>query len=336
MSNGSGNATASVPADPLAISYACVGTVAILTNGVIFAVVFTNKKLLVQSALVIGFACCHSLLALYIGISGIMRTVYRNALTEPMSPMECLQLVYPIAYPLAFQSSALFLIMVGIERLAAVAAPHWFRRWLSGKCTWRLVGLVFVLVCCSVAIGISQVQYLPPTTRQCGQPTVFGSAFTAFGRLASACGGTVAVVLTIAALVVGARRIRKLPLASGEAGKIRRQIQLTKAMLGVAFIDFCLVVIPNTVSFMAAATGVALPSYMGALQSNVAFCVNATSSIFPYLIFNNQFRRTALALFCLGASAASVGTVAGSVGYGSQARSATERSTAWKSKQTRD
>lgn len=284
--------------DPLSVTYACVGIAAIVSNILIFVILFSDKKLLSHSAVIAGFAWSHLLLGCYIGISGFVRVIQKDILYQKISPMTCLRTVYPVTYPMAFQCSALLLCMVGTERLIAVAFPHWFRRWFSQRRMWYLLGLGFLVVLSSVAVGISLASALPPTTRQCGQPGVFGNSYTAFVRAASAAGGTVAVILTITAMIIGTRRIRRMPLLSGEAGKLKKQVQMTRAMLSVSFADFCLVVVPNTVSFVAAGTGANLPSFMGPLPSNIAFCVNATIGIVCYLTFNTQFRRAAARLFC--------------------------------------
>jgi hypothetical protein len=167
----------------------------------------------------------------------------------------------PYFLPSAFQSMATMLIAAGVERSLAVMASSWFRKhWTMGK-TWILVASAYGYAMIPAAVGLNAAWNAVPksVTLTRGVPNVFGYGIVNWNFGATVLGGTLAVILTISGYRYGMNRIRKLPYLSGERGRLRRQLRLTRSMLTVACLDFCLVVVSTLVAFLGNATK-ALPT----------------------------------------------------------------------------
>lgn len=131
----------------------------------------------------------------------------------------------------------------------------------------------------------------------CGLPDTFGYGLVNWDFGASMVAGTIAVTLTIIGYRQGSKIVAKLPLISGEKGRMKKQVRLTAAMLTVSCLDFALVVVPNTLSLLANATPVLSASFTG--YSNMYYSLNASVAIVCHLTFNTEFRLAAIKILRL-------------------------------------
>lgn len=281
-----------------ASAYAGVGTGGILANLFILTVVLTDKKLLKQSAIMVGIAISHLLCAMAIGVSGIYRINNFSQLNDPLSSWGCVFRIYPTAQPFAFQSMGAMLVVVGVERFCVFVFPNWYRtRWTTKIC-WEVIGAAYSCVLVSFCVGLYFAWYQPLTTLYCSYASIFGKSYIVYSSVVSALGGTIAVSFTLFGLLRGTRQAKTLPIA--EASKYKRQLKLTRSMLSVAVCDFCLVVIPNALYVLDTAFPGLFPAISGGNLSNFTnlfYCVNTLTSIVPYLAFNRQFRASAFRFF---------------------------------------
>lgn len=284
---------APVPSDFINVGYSVFGTSAMVTNIFTFVVLLSNKKLLRRSALPMGISISHFLCGLGIGVHGLHRWTHKSQLSLPVTPWECIQLVYPVFNPLAFQSMTTMLILVGVERALAIMFGNWYKQHWTPPRAWMAVacGYIYVLIPIGYGLSCAWAVNTKSTTLSCGLTAVYGLGLVNWNFGATVFAGITAVTLTMAGYRYDRRRIAKLPLISGERGRLKKQAKLTKALLSVACLDFILVVIPNIFSFLTNATGIWPTSISG--YFNILYCLNATVTIYSYIAFNSEFRQTA-------------------------------------------
>lgn len=280
----------------VAYAYAGIGTGGMVVNIFILCVLLSDRKFLKQSANIAGIAISHLLCAFSIGAAGYYRAVNYTILTRKATAWSCVSRIYPAMFPVAFQSTGVMLAVVGVERFSVFMFPHWYRsKWTTTR-SWQVVGVGYVCVGISFLVGIYGVWQAPSTTLNCPYTSTFGNGYILFSSFVSACGGTTAVGFTLFGWIKGTLRVRTLPLLSGEAGRYKRQLRLTRSMLSVALCDFCLVVIPNVFFILSILNpNIFSASVSGNLSNftNITYCINTVMSLGTYMAFHRQFRAVA-------------------------------------------
>lgn len=280
------------------VAYSICGTTTIMVNILIFVIIFSDQTLREKSAIVIGVAGSNIMWGVSIAASGLYQLVNESILGRTVSAWFCVQLVFPLLMPLACQTLSVMLCMVGIDRLLATATPSWyFKNWTPQK-SWLAVLVGYVIGILPLKWGLAMAwKSSSPVNLSCALPRVFGSDFVAWFFGFTVFGGTVAVVLTLTAYYCSMKRISKLSLLNGELGRLKKQLQLTRAMFTISSMDFILVVIPTAVACYANATKADVHPEIIQRFCNIVYCINATAIIVPHLVLNSKFRETAVKLF---------------------------------------
>lgn len=280
--------------------YMGLGGMVIIVNVTAFAVLLCNRILLRRSALIVGITLGNLLLGMELFVSGLYRTVYTVMPQRQPAFTDCLLTIFPILYAPAYNTSAIFLILGGLERLLATTRANWFRHKWTTKTSWSLMAAAIVFVIATTVAGLVSGTYsrILPLSWNCSIPSVYSAAFLAFLTGFSASGGAFCALFTIVALGAGIKRIRNVSTASNDAIRLRKQLQLTKSMATVSCIDFVLVALPNFISFLTS-MGVTFPSFVRPWNNNYTQAANALVAFFAFLAFNHKFRKVFIKVFCL-------------------------------------
>lgn len=284
-------------------TYIVLGASVILLDFVIFIVLLKDRSLLNQSSSVFGIALGNFIQGLYLLWNGLYHVVYVADLTMPASTEACLGYLFPVLFPLGLNTSASFLCLGGVERFLAVNYPVWFHKHWSNKTGWSVTAAVFggCLVPALIGTGLA-LEGVVTITFQCSARDIFGVHFVLFCSLFTAFGGASGAVLTLIGLIRGLKRLRKTEYASGDAGRLKRQIQLAKSMLMISVSDLGLVAVPSLLSALTLANlvNIELPSSMKVFNSFYTNCANAMATFLALVMFNRSFRQAAMKLFHCG------------------------------------
>lgn len=292
------------PINPKLFIQAGIGSGAIILNLLVLLILSTDLKLLKKSAFLFGLAIGNIVLALAFLVANTYRiamTIYGVA-TLQTTVSYCLTTMVPEFYYLAFCTPAQVMLAVGVERLVAVVLPGWYyTKWTLEK-NWYVLGIAAIFASVPVVAacvwGVLHVQS-DRVTYQCLWNFVSGNGFARCFYMISILGGSCAVIATLVAFAAGRYRLARLPKAYSQ-NEIRRraqkQLQLTKAMLSVACLDFCLVVIPNLLLLLSVGFGVRL-QFNSSEYSLYAYNANAVLNIMAHVVFNVEFRRSAIKFF---------------------------------------
>lgn len=276
------------------ITYISLGSVIILLNFLTFAITLSDKSLRQKSALLCGIATGNSLLGMHMLSFGIYRYIYDSQLITSTQIASCVQLIFPLLYPIAFNTVALFLVLAGLERLLATAAPKWFWKKWKPKTAWilSLAAHAFILSQLALAVLLPVSDRLP-CTWACNFSSIFGLGYVRFISAFSAASGFVSAILTTTALIVGIWRFRKLPVGGGETGRYRRQLQLCKSMATISVGEMAFMAVPNTLSLLYNA-GVRFPAFIRPQNSTYTNAVSGMLAFAASMLFNVHFRTVAL------------------------------------------
>lgn len=276
------------------VAYIVLGSITACLNLLIFAVLISDKTLLRRSALLAGIALGNLFLGINLFSNGIYRINAISTFETPATIANCVSLVFPLLYQMGFNTEACFLILAGLERFLAIHAHNWFRKAWTSSMAWKLA-----LGACGLVITILVITLTAPipdraaTTWQCGLSMLYGSNYIKFSSLFSCLAGLTSATFTVVAYILCVRRMRKLPLASGEAGRVRKQLQLTKSMITISCFEVALMAIPNFLSLLGNFR-VPLPSFIRPSNSSYTNAVNSMVAFFAFVAFNSNFRKAAI------------------------------------------
>lgn len=194
-------------------------------------------------------------------------------------------------------------MVIGLERLVVVTFPVWYQANWSSEKNWRVLAVACFCALGSVTGASFVSSYAGPsykTSMYCPWDTMPPLWVVAYLHIVSVLGGFCAVVTTLISYGISRNRFKKLPKVASVAHDRRRaqkQLQLTKAMLITAFLDFCLVVCPNTCFLLNKLFGIILPLN----NTYVLYMYNANASLnmLANFVFNKEFRKAARKLFRL-------------------------------------
>lgn len=284
-----------------------VGAWSIVLNALIFLVLFSDRSLVRQSTLIAGLAFGNLMQGIYMVWLAAYRLANAVILNSPTTTSACVSMFFPLLYPVASSSESAFLAIGGIERYLAINAPNWFRTNVTGRNMCLISCVVFGYCSLIILVGLFlAVAFDNEVTWQCGAGATFGSLFTVYCNVFNAVGGAVSVVLTLLALIIGLVQIRRMPTLSGDAGMLRKQLQITKTMLVVSFCDLGLVAIPCAMNAMYLADSPGITFIRGpfTFYTNAAY---STVTFFAFLTFNKHFRRATIKLLHVEKAASAMG-----------------------------
>lgn len=278
------------------VSYICFGSLIILLNILVMAVLISDKILLRKSALVAGIAAGNFLLGFHMLSFGTYRFINCARPSTIASFGSCAAMVFPLVYPMAFNTEAIFMFLAGLERLLAIVTPNWFRlKWTARNawiCSLLLYGLSVIMMIGGIAESTSARMLV---SWDCSLVSMFGSVYVLFLSGFSASASVAGAAFTLTAFGFGIWRIRKLPLASGDFGRMRKQLQLTKSMASISCCEVAFMALPNIFSLLTN-TGVRLPSFIRASNSTYTNAVNSVVMVVAFMAFHTRFRRAAINL----------------------------------------
>lgn len=298
------NFTASGPVNPvqpirvpLYSSYIAFGPPAVITNLAIIVILLSDKKLLGKWAMIAGLAVGN----LFNGLHAFGYGVYRvpllisNQIDLPASNWACMASLMPTCLLLGYAVPACMQVVIGIERLLAIAAFNWYRQHWPPRKSWYVVGAIYALnICCWVIPewyqNLSQYRLV---TKECSSKVVIRVVDNNTLFCFTVVTGLLGMTLIFVAVILGRRRFPKIsPGRSGadEVAQYKRQLRFSKMMLIIALFEFIFVVLPNLT--IALASVLNYSAFMGLFATQI-YCINSTASIFVYLLMNSAFRRVA-------------------------------------------
>lgn len=276
------------------------GTVVILLNLAIIAILLKRKSLLKKSAFIFGLAVADFMEGLGLvvgGISKILRTL-DGSILQQVHPSACMKETIVVVL-FGIQLPGVMLFMIGIERFIAIHYFKWYYKKWTNKTSWlaALFGYLFCIV--SILVSVLLANLKPDksrTTLFCIGLSVVGPEYMFFNFFVSIFGGLIAALMTFVALVeYKMKSVQFLNALGNMKAHMQRQLRITRLMFIVAFLDFCLVVVPNVVTMLVAVFNVTFES-LPAVSSwtFLMICVRSSMNLFLYLFINTEFRAVAL------------------------------------------
>lgn len=280
---------------------ASISSLAVTLNLLVLLVLARDRKLLKRSAFLFGLAMGNLLVALAFFVSAIHRIamMLSGMISVHTTISFCLMTLIPELYYLAFCVPSLVLLGIGVERFVAVKCAGWyFTKWAPGK-NWYVLGIV--CICSLVSAGVVCIWgllYVQGITYECLWTRAAGDGFAAYFYMVSIVGGVCAVIATLVAFWIGRYRLKNLPVSysTNETRKrAQKQLQLTKAMLSVACLDFCFVVTPNVFLLLTVVFNVTIVN--ASTYALYAYNANAVLNMLGHVVFNSEFRKSAIKFF---------------------------------------
>lgn len=279
-------------------TYIGCGLSAVVANIVVVVVIFRSKLLLRKSAFAVGLSFGDIINGLALLITGFKRIqfVKQGIYSALVHPIECLK-GFTTLWLIGTQIPVVMMLVIGMERVMAVAFFTWYYKRWSNKIAWILTCVVYVYVCGSIGTIWMIISNLPENstaTRTCGTPTVIGYGYSMYNYgLAIVC-GCIAITTTIVSLVITLKEKRRLQIVQQNNINMQRffnkQWPITTSMACIAIFDFFMVVIPNVLLLMI--NFVQFPpeiKSIGAWSADL-ICSRSALSLIIYIIFNRDFR----------------------------------------------
>lgn len=278
----------------------CLGIIAAVENIFILAAFLSNKHLLQSSSLVIGLTIGHAINGAVHAITAFQPDSNNQIL---VTGFYCIEIIWPNLFITVYQLLPVFLAMNGIERLLALGAPMWYRNNCTNRRLWLATVMVFIFgLLCMVANGVRVwAMSNSPTPASCMLPLIVGMSYMVYAVHAPAVmGGLCAITCTTIGVVIGRRRIQKMPTVSkSEIARVKKQVRLAKAMLMVSAIDIIFVVVPNIVLILYNMEIVIFPLRY-TIYAVLIYCSDSVLNIIAFILFNGEFRRASMRLLTCG------------------------------------
>lgn len=279
------------------------GSLTVTLNIFLLIILFSDKCLLKKSAFIFGLAIGDVLDGFSLLTSGLVRIkrANENTIDDLVHPSVCLTQITSL-FVLSNQITGTMFLIIGIERFIAVKYFGWYHKNWTDRVSWicTTISFVYSLISLGVVFVITFTQPNNATVSYvCSTPLVIGMAYSFYNYMVPVVGGSIAILATIASLIVFRRRRRQLysnisTLSFSNNNNslkqsLRKQWKLTKVFLILAILDFALMTVPNFVSLLAATAKIT------AFQSAAAYflqiiCGRGAISLFVYIFINSDFR----------------------------------------------
>lgn len=281
--------------DNVIYTYMGFGSAAVISNLLVLIVLFSNFPLLKKSAFLVGLAIADIIDGSGLLSNGAVRFVRTLNGTSSLSvhPSYCMMIIVTPLLLLGNQIPGAMFLLVGIERLLAVACYQWYYAKWSNRLAWMLTLIAYAFSLLSVSVAFI-LAFMRKSTEKisvfCSLQLVVGNPYTYYNYIFSILGGIIAVSSTMLGLIIFKKR-KKLAFSTTNVSvnmkrHVKNQWNLSKILLCLSFIDLSLVVVPN--SLFVSLTN---PTIRGwALQ---LICLRSVFNIFIYLIINSEFRAAA-------------------------------------------
>lgn len=288
------------------IIYIASGSLAIVGNVLLLIVICSRLEYLKRSAFLFGLAVCDTLHGVAIMVSAVLRTIYQTlpASQSMIRPTYCMVTVTPL-WIIGNQGTALMLLLIGIERFIAVQFFAWYRIKWTKKLSWSCMCLVIVF--CTFSIGLAYYLASIATVTisiNCYFIQVVSKSYNYYNygvSISAGFGANIGTILSLILCLIKLNRFRNHPNTSNATvqGHIKKQWQLSKAMIGCTVCDLGLVVIPNILMSVISGFDNNSASTMLSTVTTCApplLCIKGFLNLFCCLLFNPEFRRHALRL----------------------------------------
>lgn len=277
-----------------------VGIVALLISLFILAVFFSSRRLLSSSSLFVGLTIGHALNGLIHAMYGFWSAAYQHIL---VSPLYCIQLVWPNLFITTYQLLPLLLALAGTERLLALVVPLWYRTHCTYRRQWLITAAAFIYGLITMGISWLLASYNNDhlLSASCIPPLVVGFPYMIYGvHTPALLGGVWATICTAIGVHAGQRKLSKMPSSSkGEIARMNKQIRLAKCLLTISAIDIACVVVPNLIFILFNTALIKFPMADTTFVVMV-YCSDSIWNIFAFVLFNAEFRRSSIRLLTCG------------------------------------
>lgn len=286
--------------------YIACGAAAALANIIVVFVLFRNKQLFIKSSFIAGLSVGDIINGLALLITGLNRTSYmtKGISSNPVHPLICLK-GFTTLWLIGIQLPTVMMLLVGIERVIAVASFNWYYKKWTDKTGWLLTGAVYLYVAGSIGtlwVMICSYSENVTVSLTCATPSVIGVGYGTYNYGMAIICGSAAIVTMIVSLVFMIKKKRKFQNSNQTNVSIqkflKKQWHITKSMACIAFFDFVMVVIPNMLLLMLTYKFQFPPELrsVGSWSADLV-CSRSTLSLFIHLLFNRDFRNGFLKAF---------------------------------------
>lgn len=280
------------------LQYVCFGSLAVATNLLILFILLRNFGYFKASAFIAGLALGDFIDGLSLAMVGAVRIAqyWDGSSILMVHPTYCMKTLITPLFLLGNQLPGLMFFLVGIERFLAVVYYEWYYLRWSNKFAWMLTSSAYIYSLLSVgAAFVITYRYDANVTTSisCGVGAVMPASYSAYNYMVAVVGGTVAVLATIGALVSFTKRKCATNLAANVKSHVKRQWHLTRVTLGLAVVDFGLLVVPSFIITLSSGFNVAFNNLN--LNSVKAWslqlvCFRSILNVLFYLFVNSEFR----------------------------------------------
>ncbi|KAK0412751.1 hypothetical protein QR680_006384 [Steinernema hermaphroditum] len=226
--------------------YITLGGFAVSTNAVLLLALVTSKVFRRKGVIIMVLVFADLVNGIAFIVSGKRRideVIYRaeNHLSPIVAMRECAAEPSPALYVIGGQWPAVLTLMLGVERLTAVAFPWWYRElYERHQVVTALAASLFVVV--SLAVGISYGLIVTPDAFSiyiCSIGKSYGMHYATYNYALTISGHIVGFIATMVAFMIARNRIE-------QAGfNRRREMQSLKLIFFISLLSLIFIVVPN-------------------------------------------------------------------------------------------
>lgn len=276
--------------------YIGFGLVDAIVNIFILFVLGTNKKILKKFAFVFGFAIADTISGLSLFINGLIRVLRlkNNTITNYVHPSICMPTTQFNIFGIELLAAMFF--FVGVERSAAVGFFTWYYKKWTERISWY--GILLATIFAIFSLGASYIiAFSRPAeskvTYECSITNVIGMTYTIYHCILGVLGGLMAFLPTLASLIIFYKRKQfmekqKTSYSAAFRRSITKNFKVAKLLLSLAFLDLCMVAIPNIMLILYTFKVISISELV--YWFTQLACLRGSMNLFIYFFTNDDFR----------------------------------------------